>query len=145
MPAEGLVSDSERSDLLTYHYAYTIDIHPLKWIRNVGVWKCLSTVKQRLILNDVIKSAFKHCFNSNDYDDYKFEFTKNGNVHVHGSFIATVDKAHNFQNYMFIAFGMPKSKKHRVCFITATEVDRKFWDDYKTKDQLDIPMFDFPN
>lgn len=62
------------------------------------------------------------------------EYTKAGNVHVHGYITNTpFSKISLFQDRVHINLGLPRISKDILCKIEATRYNRRKWDEYQTK------------
>jgi len=125
-----------------YDWAYTVDISPYKMIKKGNLtyrkkWCSFSGAQQQDYLKSLLTDAHNIAFSDVSKQNYNFELTQAGNVHVHGHFTGkTIAQAHEFQKFIHELAGFPKDDWMRVCYITPTEIDIKYYDDYQHKEEI---------
>lgn len=128
-----------------FYWAYTINISPHKKVlihkdnkKHLIKWSGLSRQQQQNYLSQIIKETI-------NTQIYFFELTEKKNIHVHGMFNGSLEDAHYFQNYVHKKCGFPKDNLMRVCYITPTEVDKTYYEEYMEKEKIyhdiNISMF----
>lgn len=132
MPLDNIYDISE-NDLQIFakkYYSFTINLSTKKYIGGKQ-WKDIDELKQKLIINNVLKDAKKK-LNLPDYE-YYFELTKQKMVHLHGCIYTNHVGMLMLQQEIHNDLGLPKVHPNIVFYFEETKEDISHWRNYMYK------------